>query len=224
MEHDTVLHFSKGDHPIYNPQFKQLTPDNTYPQTDELGKYYLKPLIRHVSRPSLQFEWEGFMPPPGESWIYPKERLDELNKAGKISYRSQGQRPSLKVYLEERLIEVGSIWDDIFSISPLSQENLNFQNQKPLFLLNRLINMGSNPGDLILDPFCGTGTSLIAAQLNGRRWLGCDISSEAYFIAIQRIEKQLELRKNVDFSIGDQDLLEQKFPVILAYIMKRSEI
>ncbi|HYT42304.1 MAG TPA: DNA methyltransferase [Methylomirabilota bacterium] len=214
MEHDTVLHYSRGDNPIYNPEFKQLKSDNTYSQTDERGKYKLVSLTKRISRPSLQFEWNSFMPPPEESWIYSKERLDELNKKGRISHRFQGQRPRLKVYLDELHIEVGSIWDDISSVSTHSKESLSFQAQKPLILLNRLIKMGSNPGDLVLDPFFGSGTSLISAQLNGRRWLGCDISTEAYSIAMKRVENEFKFQANVDFSIGDQYLLEQNFPVI----------
>ena len=154
------------------------------------------------------------MPPLEESWIYSKEQLDEFDKAGKIFHRSQGQRPRLKVYLDEPLIEVGSIWDDISSVSPHSKESLNFQTQNPLILLNRLITMGSNQGDIILDPFFGSGTSLISAQLNGRKWLGCDISTEAYSLAKKRVEKEFKFQAGIDFSIGDQDLLEQTFPVI----------
>ncbi|HYT44255.1 MAG TPA: DNA methyltransferase, partial [Methylomirabilota bacterium] len=214
IEHDTVLHYSKGDSPIYNPQYKRLTTHNTYSQTDESGSYQLVSLTKRISRPSLQFEWNSFMPPPGESWIYSKERLDELNNAGKISHRSQGQLPRLKVYLDELLIEVGSIWDDISYVSNRSEESLGFQTQKPLILLNRLINMGSNQGDLILDPFFGSGTSLISAQLSGRKWLGCDISTEAFSLTKERIEQRFRFRANKDFSIGDRDLLEQNFPVI----------
>lgn len=216
IEHDIILHYSKGDHPIYNPQFKHLVSDNMYSQTDEGGKYRFEKLTTHISRPSLQFEWNGFKPLPGESWRYSKERLDELYKAGKISLLSQGQRPRLKVYLKESKVEVGSIWDDILSVSKLSDESLNFQAQKPLMLLNRLINMGSNKGDFVLDPFCGSGTSLISAQMNDRRWLGCDISTEAYAITLERYKEELKLQAERDFKIGDQVFLEQNFPILYA--------
>jgi hypothetical protein len=213
IEHDTVLQYGKGNNPTYNPQYKQLT-DNTFSDTDKRGRYRLVPLTKRVSGRSMQFEWNGFIPPSGESWIYSKERLDELHKAGKISDSSQGQRPRLKVYLDEARIELGSIWDDISYVSTHSKESLRFQTQKPLILLNRLINMGSNPGDLIIDPFFGSGTSLISAQLSGRKWLGCDISTEAFSLTKERIEQRFRFRANKDFSIGDRDLLEQNFPVI----------
>jgi hypothetical protein len=148
--HNTVIHYSKGNHPIYHPQFKLRTSDHTYSQNDERGKYRLESLTRRISRPTLQFAWHGFLPPPEESWIYSKKQLDELDKAGRIFHPSQGTRPRLKVYLEDARIAVGSIWEDIPSISINSKERLNFPTQSPLLLLNRIINMGSNQGDLIL--------------------------------------------------------------------------
>jgi len=91
---------------------------------------------------------------------------------------------------------------------------LDYPTQKPLFLLERIIRMGSNPGNLVLDPFCGTGTALVAAQANDRRWLGCDSSREAYSISVERIEAEFDLRRGADFDAGDQESLESEFPAV----------
>jgi SAM-dependent methyltransferase len=82
-----------------------------------------------------------------------------------------------------------------------------------LALLERIVHIGSNEGDLILDPFCGTGTALIAAQVNGRRWLGSDLSAEACSITVTRLESTFDVRSGEDFFFGDHSSLE-RFPVV----------
>jgi len=111
-------------------------------------------------------------------------------------------------------VEVGSVWDDIMPVSILSHESVGFPGQKPLALVERVILMGSEPGDLVLDPFCGSGTTFLAAQKNGRRWLGCDLSAEAYARSVKRLEETLNLQHDSDYRCGDQHFLEKNFPVI----------
>ena len=213
-DHHTIFHYSKTSTPAYNQPFKQADP-TSYIQCDEYGYYKLKSLLTSdIARPYLQFEWKGFTPPSGKSWRYPKEQLDKLDKDRKIDQQSHEQIPRLKAYLTETKIAVGTLWDDIPPVDKHSKENLNFQTQKPIALLNRIIHIGSNQGDLILDPFCGAGTALVSAQLNGRKWLGCDISEKAYHLAIQRIENECKPQMGTDFLAGDQPSLEQMFPVV----------
>jgi SAM-dependent methyltransferase len=213
-DHHTIFHYSKTSTPVYNQPYSQGD-SASYTQHDEYGYYRLESLFTsHTTRPHLQFEWKSVIPPVGQSWHYTKEQLNNLDKEGKIDQQSYGQLPRLKVYLTETKIEVGTLWNDIPPVDNLSEENLNFQSQRPLALLDRIINIGSNQGDLILDPFCGAGTTLVSAQLNGRKWLGCDISEEAYYIAIQRIENECKLQMGTSFLAGDQSSLEQSFPVI----------
>jgi DNA modification methylase len=100
-----------------------------------------------------------------------------------------------KIYLEEDSgLEVGSLWDDIARLLPHSAENQRYHGQRPLALLERIIRMGSNEGDIVLDPFCGSGTTLVAAQANERRWIGCDLSGEACSIVATRLEKSFGLQ------------------------------
>jgi site-specific DNA-methyltransferase (adenine-specific) len=82
---------------------------------------------------------------------------------------------------------VDSLWDDISPINSQAQERLGYPTQKPLALLERIISASSNPGDVVLDPFCGCGTAIHAAQKLGRQWIGIDITH----LAISLIEKRL---------------------------------
>ncbi len=218
-EHDTIIHYSKTSSYIYAPQFRSLSKEelnNSYNYTDEHGRSFkLTDITSPISEPSLQFEWDDVVLPSGRSWRYPKERLDELSEAGMIAFRSKGKLPALKTYADVNAkVEVGSIWDDILPVRVHSRESLGFLSQKPLKLLERIVLMGSKVGDLVLDPFCGSGTTLEAAQKNGRRWLGCDLSAEAYTLSIKRLEEALNLHADSDFYCSDQQFLEKSFPVI----------
>jgi DNA modification methylase len=213
-DHHTIFHYSKTNAPVYNQPFKQ--PDSaSFPQRDNYDYYRFESLlISNAAKPHRQFEWKGFTPPPGKSWRYSKEQLDKLDQEKRIEQQSYGQLPRLKTYRSEKKIAVGSLWDDIFPIDKFSKENLDFQTQRPIMLLIRIINMGSNQGDLIIDPFCGAGTALVSAQLNGRKWLGCDISQNAYSLAVRQIEGECKVQQGIGFLAGDQTYLEQSFPVV----------
>ncbi|MCL4506152.1 MAG: site-specific DNA-methyltransferase [Chloroflexi bacterium] len=78
------------------------------------------------------------------------------------------------------------VWD-IANISPTASERVGYPTQKPLALLLRIVQLASNPGDLVLDPFCGSGTTLLAAQQCGRRWIGVDANPQAIEIAGKRL-------------------------------------
>jgi site-specific DNA-methyltransferase (adenine-specific) len=85
----------------------------------------------------------------------------------------------------------GKPLDDVWtipSIAPTSSERNGYPTQKPLALLQRIVQLASNPGDLVLDPFCGSGSTLVAAKSLGRRWLGMDISTQAVEIARGRLD------------------------------------
>jgi DNA modification methylase len=218
LEHDTIIVYSKSDSFIYNPQFRPLADDEVkvrYKLRDERGPFKVMDLTSSASRSSLQYQWRGTVPPRGRSWRYSLETLNQLDSEGRIYHPSTGGPPRLKMYLDESPgVEIGSIWDDISAISPRDRESPTYPTQKRLALLERIVRMGSNPGDLVLDPFSGTGTTLVAAQMNDRTWLGCDSSAEAYSISLKRIERECGLRRGTDFAVGDQDSLEGRFPIV----------
>ena len=98
--------------------------------------------------------------------------------------------PQLKRYLDELGGQaVHDIWDDIPSINPMAKERVGYPTQKPLALLERIIQASSNPGDVVLDPFCGCATACVAADRLGRRWVGVDLSPKAIELVTQRLQQ-----------------------------------
>jgi site-specific DNA-methyltransferase (adenine-specific) len=95
----------------------------------------------------------------------------------------------VKQYLDERPgTRLQNLWDDIPAINSQAQERLGYPTQKPVALLERIISASSNPGDVVLDPFCGCGTTVHAAEKLGRQWIGIDITH----LSISLIEKRLK--------------------------------
>jgi site-specific DNA-methyltransferase (adenine-specific) len=118
-----------------------------------------------------------------------QERLDLLDEAGLVYWPPKGSVPQQKRYVDEgEGVPVQDIITDIGPISSQAQERLGYPTQKPLALLERIIEASSNPGDVVLDPFCGCGTAVHAAQKLGRQWIGIDVTH----LAISLIEKRLK--------------------------------
>lgn len=117
-----------------------------------------------------------------------QEKLDALDDAKLIYWAKGTGMPQYKRYREQlKGLAVGDIWDDINRINPVGGERLGYPTQKPVALLERIISASSNPGDLVLDPFCGCGTTVHAAQKLGRDWIGIDVTH----LAISLIERRL---------------------------------
>src|SRR5215203_1414598 len=215
-EHDTILLYSRSDSFTYNRLRKPLSEEEVrsrYTLDDNRGLYRVVDLTSYGDRPYRQFEWKGTTPLPGRSWRYSEDELDRLDREGKIHRPSLGGLPKEKQYLDEYSgLEVGSVWDDIPRVLPRGSEDFRYQGQRPIALLERILRIGSNEGDLILDPFCGTGTALVAAQANGRRWLGGDLSPEACSITVSRLESTFDMRSSQDFIFGQQGFLE-RYPI-----------
>ncbi|MCC7494998.1 MAG: restriction endonuclease [Fimbriimonadaceae bacterium] len=119
----------------------------------------------------------------------PQEALDALDAAGLVHWPEKaGGVPRLKHYADELDgASVQDVWSDINPISAHAAERLGYPTQKPLALLERIIAASSNPGDVVLDPFCGCGTAVVASQKLGRQWVGIDITS----LATSTIRKRL---------------------------------
>ena len=121
--------------------------------------------------------------------ITAQEKLDLLEQHGRIYWPKGGGMPQYKRYRDElRGGAVGDIWDDVSRINPVGRERLGYPTQKPVALLERIIQASSDEGDLVLDPFCGCGTTIHAGQKLGRRWIGIDVTH----LAISLIERRLK--------------------------------
>jgi len=143
----------------------------------------------------MMYEWKGFAFPE-KGWRYSQETMAKLDSEGRIWYPrlkngslDTTKRPRLKRYLDEMEGGVmGDIWTDISPINSQAQERLGYPTQKPLALLERILEASSNEGNIVLDPFCGCGTTIHAAQKLKRQWIGIDITH----LAISLIEKRLK--------------------------------
>ena len=122
-------------------------------------------------------------------WRYSRERMQQLTEAGRVVQTRPGGVPQYKRYLDEMPGRpVQDVWDDLPPINSQAKERLGYPTQKPLALLERIINASSNPGDIVLDPFCGCGTAVHAAHKLERRWIGIDITHLAIGLVRRRMQ------------------------------------
>lgn len=190
---DVILYYGKSAavtwNPVHLPHSAEYVADK-YRFDDGDGRLYqLDNMTSPNPRPNLTFEWKGHAPPPN-GWRYSRDRMKELDEQGRIWYPdSTDKRPRLKRYLDEQAgVVAGNVWTDISPLNSRAAERLGYPTQKPLALIERIIGASSNAGDVVLDPFCGCGTTVDAAQKLGRQWVGVDIT----YISIDLIIKRLQ--------------------------------
>jgi hypothetical protein len=115
--------------------------------------------------------------------------MQQLYEQGRIIQSKQGSVPSYKRYLDEMPgVPLQDIWDDIFPVAAQANERLGYQTQKPQSLLERIIKYSTNEGDIVLDPFCGCGTAVVAAQKLNRKWIGIDVTHLAINLMRNRLK------------------------------------
>jgi DNA modification methylase len=190
--HDTLFFYAKGGEFVWNPQYEPYSDDylsSKYVATDEKGgKYQLDNLTSPNPRPNMTYEWMGYAP-PAKGWRYSKASMQRLHDEGRIWYPTdKSKRPRLKRYLDEvpgRPLQ--SIWTDVFPVNSQAAEREDYPTQKPEALLERIIKVSSNPDDLVLDCFIGSGTTAAVGQKLGRRWIGCDINKGAIQTTMKRL-------------------------------------
>ncbi|MDD9955623.1 MAG: DNA methyltransferase [Anaerolineaceae bacterium] len=190
---DILLYYVKDDDATWNTQYGPY--DDEYVQKnyrhdddDGRGPYTLDnmaapegggmaAILPETGRPRGWYVWKGYQPPE-RGWRYSQETMQKLDEEGRVWYpASRDKRLRLKRYLSEmpgRVMDTN--WTDVGPIGAHAKERLGYPTQKPLALLERIIRASSNPGDVVLDPFCGCGTAIDAAQGLGRRWIGIDIT------------------------------------------------
>jgi site-specific DNA-methyltransferase (adenine-specific) len=183
--HDILLFYSKSENYTFNMQFKELSEASMklYRSKDEKGFYQAVPVLVSGSRNGeTGTAWKGINPTmrgnSGMHWVTKPSKLDEYEKQGLILWpKKDGGIPRLKYYLSDSPgVPLNDIWHDITLISSSSHESLGYPTQKPLSLLERIIKISSNPGDIMLDPFCGCGIAVVAAEYLKRNWIGIDIT------------------------------------------------
>ena len=183
--HDVIFMYAKqeGRH-IWNrpyvPHSKKHL-ETHYRKVDEHGRRYEHGELTGAG--TRQGEsgkpWRGFdVTSIGRHWTTTVDRLDELYAEGRIYLPADGGWPRLIRYEDEsKGRAVGDVWEDIPPINMRARERLGYPTQKPLTLLERIVNASCHKGDVVLDPFCGCGTAVHAAQKLGRRWIGIDVTT-----------------------------------------------
>lgn len=192
---DTIFFYAKSDETIFHEHRirRPLSAEELskkYTRIDEHGPWIDGPILRSGSmgaRPNLAYEYNGFKPGTA-GWRVTLDNLRELDAQGRIDWPTGG-KPRRKLRPDEDPgVSVGTCWTDIPSLNSRSAERLGYPTQKPVALLSRIIAASSNPGDVVLDAFCGCGTTIDAAQRLGRKWVGIDVT----ILAIDLIRKRID--------------------------------
>ncbi len=198
---DIILFYSKTDKSTWSGGFHNYLDTESnfseqqlkrYRHTDGEGRRYRLDDLT-APRPdsdSGKFEWRGTMPGPSRGWGYRLEQLEQWWAEDRIHTKRDGtpRMDGLKVYFDESTGKpLQNIWTDISRIPNTSSERTGYPTQKPLALYERIIKASSNPGDIVLDPFCGCATTPISAERLGRQWVGMDIWDEAHPVVLKRL-------------------------------------
>jgi DNA modification methylase len=193
--HDIILFYSKGEKFTWTgprTDYKEEYLDKYYKYDDGDGELYWRNSLTAAGtrQGSSGKAWRGHDPAAqGSHWKFTIENLDALDADGKIYWPPGGGWPQIKRYRKElKGLAVSDLWDDIDKINPAGNERLGYATQKPLALLERIIGASTREGDVVLDPFCGCGTAIAAAERLGRQWIGIDVT----YLAIQVIEDRFK--------------------------------
>lgn len=205
--HDVLLYYGKSSRVTWNPP--RLRHEDEYLrvkyryQNPDGRRYRLDNMTSPNPRPNMMYEWKGYPSPP-KGWRFKRETMEKLDAEGRIWYpKDKTQRPQIKRYLDEMPgTPMGTVWTDVAPINSQALERQGYPTQKPLPLLERILSASSNPDDVVLDAFCGCGTTLEAAVRLKRRWIGIDFSPTACRVMASRLEN-LGLRERRDFRLVD---------------------
>ena len=211
--HDTILVYAKTDGFGWNQVFEAYDDqylERFYHNEDKNGRFRIGDLTGAGKRSGDSGKsWRGIDPTEsGRHWavptaaiaragingdfesLNPQGKLDRLDELGLIYWPPKGRIPQFKRYLEvDRGVSIQDVITDIKAISSQAKERLGYPTQKPVALLERILAASSNPGDVVLDPFCGCGTTLHAAAKLDRKWIGIDITHLAIALIRRRLNE-----------------------------------
>ena len=189
---DVLLFYAKSPVTTLNRQYRESDPayiKSKFNKVNEQGRrYQLDNLTSPSPRPNLMYEYKGYQPPKN-GWAVSRERMEQMDREGRIHFPDDKSKRLRRIrYLDELPGEtVDSLWDDIAPINSRAQERLGYPTQKPIALLDRIIRASSNENDVVLDPFCGCATALVAADRLDRQWAGIDLSPLAARLVLKRL-------------------------------------
>jgi len=193
VSHDILLFYARSKDGVFNRQVRPNNPDyieSKFTHDDGDGRLYqLDNLTSPSPRPNLRYEYKGFQP-PANGWAVSLERMKEMDSNGRVWFPDDKmKRLRRKRYLDELEGEtVDTLWDDISPINSQAAERLGYPTQKPIALLERIIKASCPEGGVVMDPFCGCGTTVTAAQTLGRPWIGIDITHLSITLMKERLK------------------------------------
>ena len=217
--HDTILHYTKTDKFTHNQQHLQYEKsyiNRRYKHKDTDGRRWMDDNLtaKGLSGGGYEYEYKR----EKSLWRVSLEKMKELDDENSLYFTSKGGI-RIKRYLDEmKGLSLNDVWTDIPPINSRAKERLGYATQKPLALIERIIRSSSNEGDVVLDPFCGCATTMEAAQLLKRKWIGIDIAIHAIKrVARVRLQERIGLIEGQDFVIdgvprnieGAKDLWER---------------
>ena len=202
---DTLLFYTKNDDYVFNQPFgpyskEYIEKSYRYVEPETGRRYRLVSMIGPggAAKGNPQYEVMGVT----RYWRYSKARMQRLIDLGLIVQSKPGAVPHRKYYLDEgRGVPIQSLWDDIGNLQASAAERLGYPTQKPQALLERIIQASSNPGDMVLDPFCGCGTAVVAAHRLDRRWIGIDVTHLAVALMKNRLKTAFDLLPGRDYRV-----------------------
>jgi DNA modification methylase len=211
--HDTILFVSKGENYTWNRLYQEY--DETYIESKyrfvdgATGRRYRKSDLTGagIRHGETGLPWRGLdVTTKGRHWMVPPDELDKLDEEGRIMWPAKaGGMPEYKRYLDEMPgVPLQDVWTDLDPVNARAAERVGYPTQKPESLLGRIITASSKPGEIVLDPFCGCGTTIAVAERLHRRWIGIDKSPAAASVMKRRMD-----------AMGTKDVRVHGLPVTL---------
>ena len=189
---DSIMVIRKGD-PYFEVEYTDLDSKyerNSFKNKDDKGYYALAKTTGEKSRVGRIFEYKGYKPQYG--WRVSEDMLKEMDASNLLHYGKNVLYK--KIYLEDNKgVPVQNLWDDVYFISRSEQNKRKYPTQKPLKLLERIITSSCPLNGWVFDPFCGSGTTAIAAQLHGRNCITSDINPQSIELVTEATQKQVNL-------------------------------
>lgn len=191
---DSIFWYSKSKKYNFNIPF--VKPEDEYLENfnkiDEKGRKFMATVMRSPNpRPNLMYDYKGYKMPPN-GWSVSKEKMEKMDKDGLLHFPdSKSKQIYKKLYLDEyQGMPANNLWQDISTLKGNNKETIGYPTQKPEALLERIIKASSNEGDVVLDAFCGGGTTIAVADRLNRKWIGIDQSVQAIKVSEARLDKQ----------------------------------
>jgi DNA modification methylase len=188
---DIIFYYTKSDQYVFNVQhtpYDEEYINNFYRHIDEQGRRYRLGDITGpggAAKGNPKYEVMGVT----RYWRYSQEKMAQLISDGRVIQTRPGTVPQYKRYLDEMSgVALQNLWTDIQPLSSQAKERLGYPTQKPASLLERIIKLSSNEGDVVLDAYCGCGTTVAVAQKLSRKWIGIDITYQAVSLILKRLE------------------------------------